>query len=187
MGHILAYPSEAASQANGQRQGACFALAHAFCQLDDMQERARRGIGFGIFDHKGELKATEKQIQQLFRWGWRYSEDFLLISEVNNFHGPVDFMVIYSPKDVVLIEIKKAVCESLESNIRCQVPTYEADHDGAPCITVIFTFSEKEKEHAESVKGIFEPARQALIFIMDFSKRTTSASKIRPWMLSQQR
>ncbi len=122
-----------------------------------------------------EKPLLEAQLGLMFKMV-TYDSLFDYNAEVNNGHGPIDFIVSYGSNDKTGLELKRASNTKLESNLLNQSKVYAKDSSLKHTIKIIFYFSDKELVR---VNKILEKIGRAVdnkeVFLIDCRKKESAS------------
>ena len=134
--------------------------------------------GYKALYYNGKQIAKEKDLQRLFKFVW-YGTSYKVDAEPNNGRGQADFIVSKGVSNQNIIEFKLASNSNL-AHVFTQIKIYEAANCADGSLVVIFCFSEKEMEYAETVvndEGYGDAIGKA-IFLIDCRQDNKKSASI---------
>ena len=119
----------------------------------------------------------EKHLRLIFK-NVTYGALFDYNSEVNNWRGPIDFIVSYGSNDKTGLELKLASNRKLKQNLLNQGKVCQGDSNLKHVIKLIFYFSDHELETASRVlKETNKSVDNKEIFLVDCRKKDSASNQ----------
>lgn len=124
-----------------------------------------------------DAQLQEKQLQLMFKMV-TFESLFDYNSEVNNGHGPIDFMVSMGADDKIGLEFKLASSSKLKQNLQNQGKVYQEDSNLKHVIKIIFFFSDSELERVRDILSMLKKKEDNReIFLIDCRKKESASNQ----------